>query len=97
MLDPQYDLVIVGGGIAGLTAAARATELGARPIVLEKEDQEVYPCNSRQSGGVIHIGFLDPYRQEGSLLQNLGDRTGGDHDPLLAEASPGKFSRLTYY
>ena len=41
MLDPQYDLVIVGGGIAGLTAAARATELGMRPIVLEKEDQEV--------------------------------------------------------
>ena len=86
MQDPQYDLVIVGGGIAGLTAAARATELGVRPIVLEKEDQEVYPCNSRQSGGVIHIGFLDPYRQEGSLLQNLGDRTGGDHDPVLAEA-----------
>ena len=86
MPDPQYDLVIVGGGIAGLTAAARATELGMRPIVLEKESQEVYPCNSRQSGGVIHIGFLDPYRQEGSLLQNLGDRTGGDHDPLLAEA-----------
>ena len=85
-MSAQHDLIIVGGGIAGLTAAVRAIELGIQPLVLEKESQDVYPCNSRQSGGVIHIGFLDPYRQDRSLMDNIETRTGGDHDPVLADA-----------
>jgi len=85
-MSSQHDLIIVGGGIAGLTAAVRAIELGIQPVVLEKESQELYPCNSRQSGGVIHIGFLDPYRKDRSLMDNIENRTGGDHDPVLAEA-----------
>jgi len=32
----SYDLVIIGGGLAGLTAANRAAELGLHPIVLEQ-------------------------------------------------------------
>ena len=30
------DLVIVGGGLSGISAAARAVELGKQPVVLEK-------------------------------------------------------------
>ncbi len=30
------DLVIVGGGLSGISAAARTTELGVKPVVLEK-------------------------------------------------------------
>lgn len=33
-----YDFVIIGGGPAGMMAAARASELGARVLVLEKND-----------------------------------------------------------
>ncbi len=33
-----YDLAVVGAGIAGLTAANRAAELGCRVVVLEKGD-----------------------------------------------------------
>src|SRR3954470_2162160 len=32
----QEALVVAGAGMAGLCAAVRATELGARPVVLEK-------------------------------------------------------------
>ena len=35
----EYDLIIVGGGAAGLMAAARASELGSRTILLEKNKQ----------------------------------------------------------
>ena len=31
------DLVIVGGGLSGISAAARAVELGKQPVVLEKQ------------------------------------------------------------
>ena len=40
-MSAQHDLIIVGGGIAGLTAAVRAIELGIQPLVLEKESQDV--------------------------------------------------------
>ena len=60
--ETSYDLIVIGGGLAGLTAAVRAAELGLRPIVLEQGDGEDYPCNTRQSGGILHIAFHDPFR-----------------------------------
>ena len=38
----RADLVVVGGGLAGLVAAARASELGRRVIVLEAGTDERY-------------------------------------------------------
>ncbi|WP_122551478.1 flavocytochrome c [Lactiplantibacillus plantarum] len=35
-LKPNYDLVIIGSGGAGLTAAIQAHELGLNPVILEK-------------------------------------------------------------
>ena len=55
----EADLIIIGGGLAGLTTANRALELGLRPIVLEKGKEADYPCNSRYSGGLFHVAFKD--------------------------------------
>ena len=35
-LEPNYDVVIIGSGGAGLTAAIQAHELGLNPVILEK-------------------------------------------------------------
>ena len=51
----SYDLIIVGGGIAGLSAAVRSIEQGLKPLILEKGDEPNYPCNARYSGGVVHV------------------------------------------
>jgi dihydrolipoamide dehydrogenase len=37
MAEPLYDLIVVGGGPGGYTAAIRATQLGMRAAVVEKE------------------------------------------------------------
>jgi protoporphyrinogen oxidase len=38
-MDKHYDAIIIGGGIAGLTAALHLAERGLKPIVLEADDR----------------------------------------------------------
>lgn len=93
-LNPTYDLIVIGGGIAGLTAAVRATELGLRPLVLEQGEGVDYPNNSRQSGGILHIGFKDPFREVPDLEQHIARLTAGEAKPELATALAEHGARL---
>lgn len=56
----QCEVLVVGGGGAGLTAAARAGELKSDVILLEKNS--VVGGNALISGGFL--GVVDPVRQE---------------------------------
>jgi fumarate reductase flavoprotein subunit len=79
------DLIVVGGGIAGLTAALRAAELGLAVRVLEQGADERYACNTRFSGGLLHAAFLDPNRPSGELRELLRRATRGLADPALID------------
>ena len=92
--NPTYDLIVIGGGIAGLTAAVRATELGLRPLLLEQGEGVDYPNNSRQSGGILHIGFRDPFRELPDLEQHIAWLTAGEAKPELATALAEHGARL---
>jgi fumarate reductase flavoprotein subunit len=81
-----YDIVVIGGGLAGLTAAVRAQELGMSVVLLEQGDGERYPCNSRYSGGIVHIAFHDPHRPYEQLMEVIQRTTGGDVDANVADA-----------
>lgn len=89
-----HDLVVIGGGLAGLVAGLRAAELGLRALVLEKGEGEDYPCNSRHSGGILHIGFHDPYRKPEELTDLIMRLTDGEAQPDLAAALAGNTARL---
>jgi len=87
MIQPnEYDLAVVGGGIAGLSAAARAAELGLRVVLLERGADERYLCNSRYSGGVIHIAFHSVKDPPEKLVEVIHHATSGRADPALAMA-----------
>ena len=55
----QADIIIIGGGLAGLTAANRAAENGRKVIVLEAGSDDRYMCNSRICMGFINVAMDD--------------------------------------
>src|SRR5690606_1479758 len=57
-------------------------------------DGEDYPCNSRQSGGIIHVAFHDPFRPVTDLLDIIERTTEGDARPDLARAAAVSGARL---
>lgn len=52
--DKEADVVVVGSGGGGLNAAARAAELGASVILIEKSS--IFGGNTAQAGGSITMG-----------------------------------------
>jgi len=82
----DFDLVSIGGGFAGLCAAVRAAELGLRAAVLEKGEDERYPCSSRWAGGIFHVSYHDVRSTPGELVAAIERATSGETAPELAAA-----------
>ena len=85
-MSDVYDLVVVGGGLGGLSTACRAAQLGLRPIVLERGTDFQYPCNSRFSGGILHIAQHNVTDPPGRLVSVIEQATLGAAEPELARA-----------
>ena len=88
-MTTTVDLAIVGAGIAGLTAANRAAEIGCRVTVLEKGEDEHYPCNSRIATGVLNVAHTDPHSDPKVLRQAIELDTEGYAAAALADALAG--------
>lgn len=82
----HFDVVVVGGGIAGTVAASRAAQLGLSVALLERGIEEDYPCNSRYSGGIFHLAFHNVKDPEGTLLDAINNATRNEANPALAKA-----------
>lgn len=66
-LPTSVDWVVIGGGFAGLSAARRAAEGGARVLLLEKG--ELRDGASSRNGGMAHVGFG---ASTGSIIKRFG-------------------------
>ena len=84
--NEPYDVVVVGGGIAGLSAANRAAQQGLKVALLERGFDERYLCNSRYSGGVLHIACHNAKDPAEKLMAVIKDATKGKADPELTRA-----------
>lgn len=73
-IDMTADVIIVGGGGAGLSAAVAATDLGASVIIVEKEGY--VGGNTLVSGGIFNAP--DPEMQKDVEMTARRDRAGGD-------------------
>ena len=81
-----FDLIAVGGGLAGLVAAGRAGELGRRALVIECEAEQKHLCASRVNGGVFHLAFKSVLTDPEVLTRAVIAGSGGFVEPRIARA-----------
>ena len=82
----KADVVIVGGGLSGLTAAVAASARSASVLVLERGSDDRYACNSRFAGGAFHVAYTDPESPCDQLLAAINRVTKGEAKADLADA-----------
>lgn len=97
MKTSEFDLISIGGGYAGLAAAARAAQLGLKAVVLERGSEALYLCNSRVAGGVMHISYNDPTTASAALAEAINVITAGYADPALVDAIASNASRAVHW
>jgi tricarballylate dehydrogenase len=91
-----YDVIVVGAGNAGMSAAHAARERGCSVLVLEKADREWSGGNSVFTAGAIRIahGGLDDLRD---VLEGIDDELAAktDLEPYTAEQFLADMRRVT--
>lgn len=95
-MNPAPRFLSVGGGLAGLTAAVRAQELGLAAVVLEAGSGPHYPCNSRIAGGILHVSYQDVRLPTEQLRAGMRDQDVADSPQAeaIAETAPRAFDWL---
>jgi flavocytochrome c len=85
-----YDLIILGGGLAGMCAAVEAGEAGAHVLLLEKQDE--LGGSTVLSSGYMAFAGTDMQEKAGivdstkSLLDDMIEVGGGVNDQTLVDA-----------
>ena len=79
MQEEKHDLVIIGAGPGGYTAAIRAAQLGLNVACVEKEPA--------LGGTCLRIGCIPTIRADKPKLPRGWETEGGPRSTWLAEAS----------
>src|SRR5438094_5467091 len=80
------DVAVVGAGFAGLVAALRALEGGARVAVVEQSSAAPSWSNSRLAGGNFTAGSLSPEDPPEQIAAHLLRAMGEHGDEALIRA-----------
>jgi fumarate reductase flavoprotein subunit len=85
-MDEAFDVVVIGGGLAGMSAAIGCAEAGLRVVALEQGEGEAYLCNTRITMGFFQIALNDIRGDAAALRQAIDRATRGHVAPAIADA-----------
>jgi tricarballylate dehydrogenase len=92
----EYDVVVVGGGVAGLSAACAAAEAGARVALLERSTEAETGGNTRYTEAFLRMKSLD--ESADGLEDTLVEDFMGHPDPsVVREAALPPERRTALY
>lgn len=80
------DVIVLGGGLAGLTAAICAREAGHSVTLVEPDPLNGQGSNSRISGGVFHLAWGAMDEPPGQLFDRMVEQTDGEVDRDVARS-----------
>jgi fumarate reductase flavoprotein subunit len=84
--EVKYDVIVIGAGVAGLTAARRSQQLGANVVLIEK-GTENDANNTRRSFGAFYAAYFDPKsHRPDELYEAIIELTDGHARPNVARA-----------
>ena len=78
----RFDAIVIGTGLAGLSAALRAKEAGGNVVVIDKAPETSMGGNSRFSGGALRTP--SDTVSAADLVKEAMDMSGGRANPRLA-------------
>ena len=79
-------VLVVGGGLAGWTAAVAALEAGATVTLVERARRKPAWGNSVISGGAVHAVLQDPRGDPAAMVATINELSDGHADPVVAAA-----------
>ncbi|HZH07634.1 MAG TPA: FAD-dependent oxidoreductase [Lautropia sp.] len=99
---PDADVLVAGGGVAGLTCAAALADLGLRVMVLERDERlggRAASWTDRVTGDTVDIGphvLTSEHRNFLALLQRMGtaDQVAWQPEPLITLLDRGRRLRM---
>ncbi|MBN9427402.1 MAG: FAD-dependent tricarballylate dehydrogenase TcuA [Burkholderiales bacterium] len=77
----SYDVIVIGSGVAGLSAAVSAQENGASVCVIERAPADDAGGNTRHTGAYIRMKSVDEVSDD--FEEHFADNAGGYLDPLM--------------
>jgi tricarballylate dehydrogenase len=91
----DFDVVVVGSGVAGLSAAVSAAELGLSVAIVERAEEGEHGGNTRYTEAYLRMKSVDEIADD--CDEHLADNAGGYVDPSFlkeAELEPEHWSAL---